>query len=172
MGYLSGKSVYLAGPIHDVKDDGKGWRDTMTPRLKELGLNIDDPTHKSIYGIGEVADDKVLFKQLAKDRDFDKLREKFWPVVRKDLRMVDKADFLIAVYSPNVKMLGTIQELTVAQTQRKPILIYCAEEEAGDINPWILTFVKKGCFFTNWDELIEYLKIVDSGVFNHDYWTL
>lgn len=172
MGYLSGKNVYLAGPIHDVKDDGKTWREMVTPRLKEFGIVVDDPTHKTIFGIGEVGDDKNLFKKLAKERNFDELREKFWPIVRKDLRMVDKADFVIGVYSPKVKMLGTIHELVVSQSQRKPILIYCDEAELDDLNPWILTFVKKGCFFTSWDKLIDHLRDIDAGTFDHNYWTL
>lgn len=172
MGYLNGKSVYLAGPIHDVADDGKSWRAMMSPRLKEFGISIEDPTHKSIHGIGEVGDDKALFKQLAKERKFDELKDKFWPVVRKDLRMIDKVDFMIAVYSPKVRMLGTIHELVIAQNQRKPILLYCEESELDDLNPWILTFAKKGCFFTSWDKLIDHLKEVDKGNFDYNYWTL
>jgi len=171
MGYLKDKVVYLAGPIHDVNDDGKGWRDMITPRLRdEFGIIVTDPTHKTIYG--EVSDDKTLFKRLAAEKRFDELRDKFWPVIRKDLRMVDKADFLIALYSPRVKMLGTIHELTISQQQRKPILMYCKEEESNEINPWILTFIQRGCFFTDWNKMIEYLKTVDNGTFDHNYWTL
>jgi nucleoside 2-deoxyribosyltransferase len=170
MGYLNGKSVYLAGPIHDVTDDGVGWREMITPRLTEFGIVVTDPTKKTIYG--EVADDKTLFKQLASERRFDELKEKFWPVVRKDLRMIDKADFLIAVYSPNVKMLGTIHELVIAQNQRKPIILFCKDSEAEDINPWVLTFAKKGCFFTKWDDVIKHLQEVDKGNFDYNYWTL
>jgi len=172
VGYLSGKSVYLAGPIHDVSDDGKGWRQILTPRLKEFGISVEDPTHKSIYGVGEVGDDKNLFKKLAKERKFIELKEKFWPVIRKDLRMIDKVDFIIALYSPKVKMLGTIHELVIAQNERKPILLYCEESELDELNPWILTFTKKGCFFTNWDDIINHLKEVDKGNFDYDYWTL
>lgn len=171
MGYLKGKTVYLAGPIHDSIDDGKGWRDMITPRLiDEFGIIVTDPTHKTIYG--EVSDDKNLFNKLAAERKFDELRDKFWPVIRKDLRMVDKADFIIALYSPNVKMCGTLHELCISQQERKPTLIYCKDSEAGEINPWILTFAKKGCFFTDWEKIFEYLREVDKGNFDYDYWTL
>jgi len=172
MGYLDGKNSYLAGPIHDVLDDGVTWRENLTPILQSMGIKVEDPTHKTSSGYSEIDDDKDLFIQMAKERKFDELKEKFWPIVRKDLRMVDKADFIIAVYSPRVKMLGTIHELVVAQTQRKPILLFCSEEEAGEINPWILTFVKKGNFFTNWDDLVARLKEIDTGDFDDDYWTL
>lgn len=172
MGYLNGKSVYLAGPIHDVSDDGKGWRKNISSKLKEFGIIVEDPTHKSINGTGEVGDDKTLFKKLAKERKFEELKDKFWPVVRKDLRNIDKVDFIIAVYSPKVKMLGTIHELVIAQNQRKPILLFCKDEEVEEINPWILTFIKKGCFFTDWEKIIEHLREVDKGNFDYNYWTL
>ena len=70
MGYLNGKSVYLAGPIHDVKDDGKTWREMMTPRLREFGILVDDPTHKSIFGIGEVGDDKKSIQKDGQRKEF------------------------------------------------------------------------------------------------------
>ena len=172
MGYLEKKTVYLAGPITAVSDDGIGWRKLITPKLRELGVIVDDPTVMTVGNLGEVADHKAMFKQLAKERKFAQLKEVFFPIVRKDLRCVDKADFFIFYYDPDVPMFGGIHELVVAHWQRKPILMFCEDDKVERINPWVLTFIKAGDLYTNWDELFKHLKDVDNHVFNTSYWTL
>ncbi|HUV84933.1 MAG TPA: nucleoside 2-deoxyribosyltransferase [Methanosarcinales archaeon] len=173
MNYLKGKSVYLAGPISDVSDDGVGWREMITPRMAKFGLHVEDPTKKTINGIGEVKDDKDYFRKLAMEHKFDELKEAFWPIVRKDLRCVDKADFIIAVYDPHAKMCGTIDELRIAKSQKKPILMYCNPDKIDkSFNPWILTFPKKGNFYTSWDAILAKLDEVDTGIFDYDHWTI
>jgi nucleoside 2-deoxyribosyltransferase len=172
MGYLSGRTVYLAGPIHAVKDDGTGWRDAITPKLLQFGLNVDDPCKITINGQGEVAEDKKKIKGLIKNGNFLEAKKLFYPIVKKDLRCVDKADFIIVLYDPTIHMLGTIHEIIVARNQRKPVLLWFNEEHIEHVNPWILTFVKHTNIFTSIDEVIQYLRSVDSGNFDSSYWTL
>lgn len=175
MGYLNGKSAYLAGPITAVSDDGLGWRQWITPQLVEkYSLKVYDPTkQKSITGRVEIADDKKHFENLAKEKKFDQLREEFVPILRKDLRLVDKADFVIATYSPKIHMFGTIAEMLIASfLQRKPILCYCAPEEITGINPWLLAYVKEGCLFSDWNDIFKYLDKVDKGEVDPRYWTI
>jgi nucleoside 2-deoxyribosyltransferase len=171
--YLKDKKVYLAGPIHAVSDDGTGWRDYMTPKLKELfGLVVDDPCKKSATGFTEVKEDKKILKQLIADDKYQEVKEKFYPIVRKDLRSVDQADFLIAVYDPTIHMCGTIHELVVADQQKKPILLWINPDHSQDVNPWIFTFVKSTWIFRDWDKMIAYLKNVDNGIMDSSHWTL
>jgi hypothetical protein len=172
MSYLNGKTVYLAGPIHAVYDDGIGWRDYMTLRLEEFGLIIDDPCKKSVDGVGEVSTDKIMFNSLIHDRKIQQLKELFYPIVRKDLRSVDKADFIVVVYDPTIHMCGTIAEIILAHQQRKPILMYIDPEKFDKSNPWIFTYVKTTNVFDSWNDMIVYLHKVDSGVFDTSYWTL
>ncbi len=172
MEYLKGKMVYLCGPITAVADDGVGWREEITPGLLSFNLNVEDPTKKTANGLGEVKDDKAFFKQMAKDRKFTELKKAFWPIVRKDLRTVDKSDFLIFGYNPDVPMLGTIHELVIAHQQRKPILMYCDDDKVGSLNPWVLTFIKPGCIFTKWSDMFDYLTKVNNGEFDTSHWTL
>jgi len=173
MGYLRHKNVYLAGPISDVDDDGVGWREMITPKMAKFGVTVEDPTKKTINGMSEVKDDKDYFKKLAMERKFDELKDAFWPIVRKDLRCVDKADFIIAVYDPHARMCGTIDELRVAKNQQKPILMYCDPAKIDEsFNPWILTFPKKGNFYTDWKDIFATLEDVNNGNFDHNHWTL
>lgn len=172
MNYLKDKTVYLTGPITAVKDDGIGWRKDITGSLQGFGIIVDDPTQTVVGGAGEIGQDKARFKQLLAEGKIAEAKEAFFPVVRKDLRSVDKADFLVLYYDPKIQMVGTIHELVIAHLQRKPILMFVEKANIGDMNPWILTFIKNGCIFTSWQDMMIYLKDVDDGKFNTSYWTL
>lgn len=171
--YLKGKQVYLAGSMHVMDDDGTGWRDWITPILKErFGLVVEDPAKKSANGVCEVKDDKARWKKMIADGEFAKVKDEFWPIVRKDLRCVDKSDLLICVYNPTVHLFGSIHEMVVASQQRKPIFVYCDPEHQKEINPWLFTLIKADWLFLNWDDLFDRLGKIDAGEINPDYWSL
>lgn len=172
MSYLNGKVAYLCGPIHAANDDGIGWREAITPRLQAFGIVVDDPCKKTANGFGEVKDDKKKIIETIKAGNFSEAKKMFYPIVRKDLRSVDKADFLIMVYDPNIHMFGTIHEMVVAHTQRKPILLWFDKNNIDKFNPWCLTLVKENMIFTEWDAMFEYLNKIDTGDFDSSYWTL
>jgi len=172
-GYLKNKVVYLCGPLGAVDDDGIGWRREITPHLESLGIIVDDPTKSTASGIGEVADDKKRFRKLILNEDFATLKEQFWPIVRKDLRSVDKSDFLIVNYDAKVPTVGTYDECTRASIQKKPILLKYDKTQLDMFNPWVVTWVKKNEFFSSWEDLIDYLKNkIDNGIFSSSTWTL
>lgn len=173
MNYLKDKNVYLAGPIAAVADDGCGWRDFVTPRLvNDFELYVEDPCKKTANGQGEVKDDKAFFKQLVAGGHFDVAREKFWPIVRKDLRCVDKADFLIVYYDPLVHMFGTVHEIVLAHQQKKPILVKYDKENLDKFNIWLCTLAKPKWLFDDWDKMFNYLDLIKSGTIDTEYWTL
>lgn len=175
VGYLHGKSVYLCGPISFVDDDGVKWREHISPKLEAFGIKIEDPTKKTVFGVGEIKDDKDYFKKLIKERKFKECKEKFWPIVRKDLRSVDLADFLIVNFLPKIPTVGTIHEIIVAShMEKKPVLLHVSEKELDNLNPWILTFVKPQWIFTNWIDMINYLTSLDKTgpKMDSSHWTL
>ena len=172
MGYLQDKTVYLAGPMLSCSDDGKGWRDLIRPQLIDLGINILDPTRKTTAECSEVADDKTKFKELAIAGDFHALKEEFNPVARWDLRSVDKSDFLIVSYDFSIPTFGTVDEITTASMQRKPILFHYNEEQKHIFNPWTTVRVDPNNIFTKWEDVFDHLKQVDAGNFNKKLWTL
>lgn len=170
--YLSGKSVYLCGPLHACADDGSAWRDSITPKLLTYGLNVEDPTKKSALGVGEVKDDKARFQKLLREKKFIEAKESFWPIVRKDLRCVDKADFLIFCYDPKLPTVGTWHELVTASNQKKPILLKYDESQLEHFNIWVLTFIKSSCIFSEWNDMFAYLDKINNGDLDTSYWTL
>jgi hypothetical protein len=176
MGYLSGKTCYLTGPITAVADDGVTWRNSVTGALEGFGVIVDDPTKTTVGGAGDIGKDKARFKELIAQKKFKECKEAFWPVARKDLRSVDKSDFLIFNYEPKVPMFGTIDEIvTASRFQKKPVLMHVAEKDIKDVNPWSLVLVKTECIFTSWQEMMVYLKNIDekgpTGS-QTSYWTL
>jgi hypothetical protein len=169
MGYLKNKSVYLAGPITNVSDDGVSWRNKITPVLEsKYSIIVDDPCKKTLLGIGEIGADKKYFKDLIKNKEFDKVKKEFYKIIRKDLKSVDKADFLILYHDPAVPTIGTIHELVNAINMKKPVLVIC--EDIDNLNPWILTLIKSQWLFTNWNDMIIYLDKIDSGDLDTSHW--
>ena len=170
--YLKDKTVYLAGPIHACKDDGIGWRDNITPKLQSYGLLVDDPCKKTIGGFGEVKQDKAYIKQLIKEEKWQEVKEKFYPIVRKDLRSVDKADFIVVAYDPSTSMFGTVHEIVQASHQKKPILVKYDRTTLEHFNPWIMCLIKSQWLFSEWNDMFRYLDKINTGDTETSHWTL
>lgn len=171
MNYLKGKTVYLAGSIHhNDEDSGVGWREEVTPKLKDFGVNVLDPCKTTINGFGEVGADKQMLKNLIMKKDFTKVKEVFFPILKADLRCVDVSHFIILNYRPKIRHIGTIHELVMANIEKKPILLYYPENELEDFNPWIACLIKSNHIFNNWNNMFTYLKEVDNGNFDTSLW--
>ena len=169
MNYLKLKTVYLCGAIKDATDDGISWRDTITPKLEKYGVNVLDPCKKT-GNSEEIGDAKKRFRDIIIDEDWKQIKEEFWPVVRWDLRSVDKSDFIIFDYNTDVNTIGSIHELVVASSQKKPILLKYNKSQLSKFNPWIVTFIKESHFFSDWGDMFNYLEDVNNGIFDSSYW--
>lgn len=175
MNYLKGKKVYLSGSIHSCPKDGVEWRDLITPKLVEMGIEVLDPCKKEIKGnieLNEVGECKRKFQDLIMSENWEKIKEMFWPIIRTDLRMCDKCDFIIFNYDTDAKMVGSIHELVVATFEKKVILLKYDREQLKNFNPWICTFIKGHHFFSEWDYMFEHLKKVNDGIFDTSLWVI
>lgn len=157
---LRGSSCYLAGPIDRVADSGKEWRDEITPFLRDLGVTVFDPLRKPL-DIGLEDDDgrdtRILLKR---NYQFDDLTKIVKVVRLADLRMVDKADFLIVNYDMSIHMCGTMEELFLANREKKPILIMCPQGKRN-IPDWLYGVMPHQFFFQNWEEVRHYINYVN-----------
>jgi hypothetical protein len=175
MRYLNGKKVYLSGPIHALNDDGVKWRELITPRLIDFGIEVLDPCKKpptANVELIEIGKSKEKFRKLILDKDWKTVKKEFWPIIRFDLRMVDHCDFIIFEYDTSAQMVGTIHELVVATFEKKVILLKYNEDQLKNFNPWIAAFVKDHHFFSKWDDMFEYLEKVNSGEFDTSLWVV
>jgi hypothetical protein len=173
MNYLKDKAVYLCGGMSAYKDSGMGWRDEVKPILtNRFGIHVYDPTHKEVVGAAEIGESKEKFRKLILEEKWVELKEAFDLVVRWDLRAVDKADFLIVDYDPTIHTVGTIHELVLASSQKKPILVKYQKAHLSKVNPWMSILIRPEHFFSEWDDLFAYLQQVDEGHVNSDYWSI
>ena len=173
MNYLNGKTVYLCGAISYLQDSGVTWRQHITPRLQKLGINVIDPCSKTVTEANEVGKDKERFRELIKEEKWEELKKEFWPVVRYDLRSVDKSDFLILNYDAHSPTVGTWHEVVMAShIQKKPVLVKYDRSQLKDFNPWVVVLIKTGHLFPDWDSLFSHLDNVNIKNFNTSYWTL
>lgn len=161
---LKGSLCYGSGPVDRVPDRGRGWREYIKPKLKELGVGFLNPLKKPFYG-NYVEDDTFVIRRdsLLELKMYDDLAELMKvKVCRPDLSMVDKSDFLIVYIDTDVHMAGTYHELSSAITQRKPTLIMCKQGKQG-IPFWWWGVIPHEFFFSSWDELLLYLKQINDG---------
>jgi hypothetical protein len=136
-GLLRGARVYLSGPMDFVasREDEKtnGWRARIGDVLRDLGATVFDPWNKpearGLHGYGQegVDTDKDREKWTFEDSTDGantraKLTGHYSETLHIDLRMVDTADFLVAHCPTNVYSVGTVHEIALARSQRKPVL--------------------------------------------------
>lgn len=166
MNYLENKRVYLSGAIEN-SDSGTNWRIEPKKILQnEFGLDIFDPYE----------DPKQQFvpalKEARKKRDIEEIRRVAKDFVKKDLILVERADFLIANIISHIPTTGTTDEiLFAARTSRKPTLLVC-EEGIEHIPFWFFGCIKLEFMFNSWDELYSYLRDVNLGKYKeNDRWS-
>lgn len=158
---LKNQRVYLAGAIDRVADKGVGWRDSITPFLKNLGLIVFDPLKKTC-DVG-LEDDNVhkLKKTYKANGEYDKLTKIMKEIRNTDLRMVDISDFLIVNINIEHHACGTYEEMSLANRSKKPILIH-VEQGKKQTPDWLFGKIPHQWFFSNWDDLKNYLASVNS----------
>ncbi len=161
-GLLAGKKVYLSSPIEAIVQENNVWHSTRNIIKEELrerfGLLVHDP-----YDDEENCEDHFKEVAAAKEAgDYDKLNEIFRRIVRIDLRLVDRADIIVAYVPKNVKSVGVPHEIIVGNNLKKPVFLV----EGGskkDISLWYYGFIPHEHMFNEWTELFSYLKRINNG---------
>ena len=153
---------------------GKGWRETMTTSLSDMGVVTFDP-YKRMFLNDHPEDADVhstLREQLVKG-SFNAVRNYMKKVRQRDLSMVDRSDFLIAYIQPSVPTFGTMEELTVAVKARKPVLTII-EGGVEKVPFWLTAMLPRSQFFDNLNDVTCHLKCIDEGLVEPDpkYWRL
>ncbi len=155
--YLAGKRCYLSGPIEN-DNLGHNWRtEPKKVLVKKFKIDLFDPFLDPKQNLtGELLEardkkDYVTIVRIAKG------------FVRKDLAMVDRADFLIAYLPYKVPTTGTHHEIINSNNTKKPTLLVCPQGKEY-VPLWYYGFIPPECMFGCWDELYTYLKEVDKGL--------
>jgi nucleoside 2-deoxyribosyltransferase len=161
MSNLKNQRCYLAGAIDRVPDRGLEWRQYITPYLRSFGVQVLNPLNKPTNIAVEDANTAKYKAKLKSSGNYDELSKLMKEIRAVDLRMVDISDFLIVNLDINTHPCGTLEEIFWANRQKKPILIRIAQgkKEAPD---WLFGTIPHHFLFNTWQELIEYLNLIDS----------
>ena len=162
MSVLKGKRCYLSGPIENDSTPHHNWR-TEPKRIltEEFGIDLFDPfADPKQQWVGD------LYK--ARDEcDYETITRIAKSFVRKDLCMVDRADFLISCLPYKVPTTGTHHEVINSSNAKKPTLLVCPDGK-NKIPLWYYGFIPHEVMFGSWDELYEYLREVEAGKHRHN----
>jgi len=166
MNRLRNHMAYLAGSMDDGREDGKVWRDILTPFLESMGVVVMNPYYKPLCSqthSKEVLEDDKNFleiRECLKNKDYDEVKRRFKQVRAIDLRLVDKADFLIAYLDFDKIMTGTMEEIFMANRQRKPVIILSSKPK-NELPPWYFGAFPHEVFFETINEVQNYLAYIN-----------
>ena len=161
MNRLDGMRTYLAGAMDRVPDGGLGWRVSITPPLQKLGVTVLDPCNKPIEVGIEDEGSRELIKKYKKTGQFHKIRKECGVIRTLDLRCIDISDFIIASIDIDVHACGTYEEIAIANSQKKPVLIWCQQGKENAPN-WLFFMLPHQHIFGSLECLMDYLSHVNS----------
>jgi len=161
MNRLKDARVYLAGPMDRCPNGGIQWRQDITPFLLEMGCFIFDPTDKPMQIAIEDEEHRDERKVWKEQHSFGKIAEMMKIIRNVDLRMVDVSDFIIVNWDMEIQMCGTMEEVFLANREKKPILIHCPQG-IKCLPDWLFAVLPYQMMFNDWEELKAYVKHVNT----------
>ena len=165
---LNGTRTYLVGAMDRVADAGSGWRENITPTLEQMGVTVLNPCKKPIDVGVEDDDSRYWMEHYKETGQFDKIKREYGVIRTVDLRCVDISDFIIAHIDLDVHACGTYEEITLANRQKKPILVHCKQGKKNAPN-WLFFMLPHEHIFDSMDDLMGYLHHVNETNEPHHY---
>lgn len=153
---LKNMRTYLVGAMDRVPDGGSTWRQAITPMLSEMQIKVLNPCEKPIESAKEDSNTRATIDYYKQTGQFDKIRTEYGHIRNADLRCVDISDFIIANIDMNVHMCGSYEEITTANRQKKPVLVWCEQGKALAPN-WLFFMLPHEHIFSSMDHLLAYL---------------
>ncbi len=160
---LRNKRGYLCGAMDRAKDGGVIWRQEVGKYIESVGGVVLNPCEKAkILGYGmEDLEDRTKRREWKEADDWEAITA--CKVIRNvDLRMVDISDYLVVYLDMDARPFGTIEELSLANRQKKPILVWIegGKRTAPD---WLFWMIPYYYIFDTKVDLLKYLDDVNSG---------
>lgn len=169
MNKLRGMTVYLCGAMDLSADSGIGWREKVTPKLKEFGLRVRNPCKKPKSSIAlEDTETRKIRREHKLSGDYEYVAQEMRGVRHIDLHMVDTSNFLIVYINLDEYAVGTTEEYTWANRCKKPVLIV-VKQGKNHCPDWIFGMINHNHIFSTFDEVFEYLRGVDDGSDTNTY---
>lgn len=175
MGLLNKTKFYLAGAMENDRN-GNNWRLETQDELSKLGILCFNPYSKVFVDsekLEEGEEAHKLFKSWMKEGRLDLVAERMKPIRNFDLNCVDRSDAILCKISPNIPTWGTVEELSLAVSIRRPVFIFI--EGGRELAPlWLVAMVNPKYIYNSLGEILNKIKDIDSGrePINNDKWRL
>ena len=159
-GRLKDMSVYLCGAMEHNYSDGATWRINLGSQLRNrFDLNVYDP-YKKIGGVDEQTF-ALKSQEFRKQKNLVECKRLGKQVVQKDLRMLDKSDFVICNWMPDIPTYGSTDEVCHAsRVLKRPVLIHCSD--ITKLPMWIIWITEPSLIFEKWVTLFDYLDQINN----------
>ena len=154
--------IYMAGNMDHDRVGGRVWREDMEEWLFSRSAIPLNPYHKPVHGIAEEDDDQYnrTRKAIIEGR-YEDARQSMIDIVHIDLRMVDSSDALIVNINLDKRPCGSWDEIFMAASQNKPVLIHCAQG-IRELPNWLFGRLPHELFFDSWNDMKTYLAHIDN----------
>jgi len=140
-----------------VPDAGVEWRRRLRQDHNDLKIVWLDPTAKPIDIGVEDAESRARRHQAKACGQYDVVVKEINPIRRVDLRMVDISDWLVVNIDLEVHACGTLEEVFLANRQKKPILVH-VEQGKCNAPDWLFATIPHQLIFDNWLQVGDYIQ--------------
>ena len=171
MGLLNDTRCTVIG--HMQYADGRGIRDGVAVELARMKIKIFDH-YKQPYMM-DVNEDEETHRALrdAITSGNYELVEKYKEIRSYDLSLIDRSDFIIFVYDPEVVTCGSWEEFFTANRMKKPI--FFVNTRGKHRTPmWVFWTIPHKYVYESVDAVVDMLKDIDGGTIpiDSDRWKL
>lgn len=155
---LQNTKVYLVGPV-EFSSDGVSWREDMGAFFNNMGVKVYDPLKKkSFYPERALGNPKEWY-----DLPPSEIGDTAKFIVDVCYRFAHDCDFMV-VNLPREFTVGSIDEIKIAATAKKPIFIV---NKDGIPSTWLMGLYDHhkwdDIFFKDWGSLKEHIRLIDNG---------
>lgn len=154
--------------------NGRKWREEIALKLKEIGIVCFDPYSKPfVKDIQECEESFEELHSLMENENFDEVEKRMKEIRIHDLKLVDRADVIIAYFDPKIASVGSVEEIATANRMKKPIfLVINGGKKKCPL--WFLGTIPHRYIYDSFDQVIETIFKIDSGEkeMDSDRWKL
>jgi len=161
MNRLRHTRCYLCGAMDRAPDAGEGWRKNTRKANDHQGIVWLDPTRKPIDIGTEDAASRARRRKSKAEGKLDEVSKEMKPIRHVDLRMVDISDFLIVNLDLDIHACGTYEEIFLANSQKKPVLLH-VEQGRNSVPDWLIGTLPSEHIFDSWVDLHAYVDRINS----------
>ena len=153
---------YLVGPMDFDRASGIAWRQDIGAYIRKRGAIALDPYNKPTHNGKDLENDDFHAERTRamSEGRYDDVSKLMKGIRNVDLRMVDYSDAIICNLDMEKRPCGTIEEIVLANREKKPVMIYCPQGK-DQIPPWLYGMLPHELFFDMWGDIRKYLTHID-----------